>query len=68
MSDTIAKIGDSLRVLREDETAELLNIHVQTLRKWRRDRSGPPFIRLGSRLYGYRVGDVQAWQEARQAA
>lgn len=68
MSDSIAKIGDHLRVLREDETAKLLGIHVQTLRRWRRDGTGPRFFRLGGKLYGYRVGDVQAWQEARQAA
>lgn len=68
MSESIGKVADHLRVLREDEAAAVLNIHVQTLRRWRREGSGPSFIRLGAKLFGYRVGDLQAWQEARQAA
>lgn len=69
MSDeTLPTIADRLRVLREDETAKLLSIHVQTLRRYRRDGTGPSFIRIGAKLFGYRVGDVETWQEQRRAA
>ena len=68
MSDDIGKVAESLRVIREDEAAELLSIHVQTLRLWRRKGTGPRHIQLGQKRLGYRVGDLVAWQEARQAA
>ena len=66
MSDDIGKVAESLRVIREDEAAELLCIHVQTLRLWRRNGTGPKHIQLGQKRLGYRIGDIVAWQEARQ--
>lgn len=69
MSDTsLPQIEAGLRVLSEAQTAELLSVHTQTLRKWRRARQGPPHINLGPRRLGYRAADVLAWQEARRAA
>lgn len=65
--DTLQRIEDRLRVLSEERTAELLGVHVQTLRRYRRAGIAPAFIRVGPHRYGYRVGDVAAWQDQRQA-
>lgn len=64
----IPPIAERLRLLTEDQAAELLGLHVQTLRRWRRARTGPRAVILGARRYGYRLGDIEAWQDARRAA
>lgn len=56
-------------LLSEQQVAELLNISVQTLRRWRRTRDGigAKYIRIG-RFARYRPRDVQAYIESRMAA
>lgn len=66
--ETIPTVAADFRVLREDQAAQMLGIHVQTLRRWRRAGTGPKHLRLGARLYGYRIRDVCTWQEERQQA
>ena len=68
MATDIPKLTESRRVLREEEAARLLSIHVQTLRKWRRAGTGPRHIALGAKLFGYVVQDVLDWQEAQREA
>ena len=46
--------------LTESETARMLSISISGLRKWRRNGSGPRFVRLG-RLVRYLGTDVQSW-------
>ncbi len=46
--------------LTEDELAKLLNTHPMTLLRWRRERRGPPFTRIGRRIL-YRKAAVEAW-------
>lgn len=65
--ETLQKIEDRLRVLSEEHTAELLGRHVQTLRRWRRAGIGPAHIKLGAKGVGYRVGDIEGFQNARRA-
>ena len=65
---TIPPFADHLRVVSEEQAAAILLLHVQTLRKWRRTRHGPPHIAIGAKRIGYRVGDLQAWQDQRRAA
>ena len=64
---TIPAIADHLRVVSEDQAAAILLLHVQTLRKWRRTRQGPPHIAIGAKRIGYRIGDLRDWQDARRA-
>lgn len=64
----IHAIAERLRLVSEDQAAELLGLHVQTIRRWRRARTGPPAVILGARRYGYRIGDVEAWLEKQKAA
>lgn len=46
--------------LTESEAARQLGISISGLRKWRRNGSGPKFVRLG-RLVRYRANDVKAF-------
>ena len=50
-------------IMTEGETASLLRIKRFTLRKWRREGCGPPFIRCGGRLIRYIDNDVVRWVE-----
>jgi predicted DNA-binding transcriptional regulator AlpA len=47
-------------VFSESETARRLDVSVSGLRKWRREGTGPQFIRIG-RLIRYSIEDIQAW-------
>jgi len=50
-------------VVREGEAARLLGVSIAALRRWRRERRGPPFVRL-ERCIGYGVADLQAYLNA----
>jgi predicted DNA-binding transcriptional regulator AlpA len=58
------KIDDN--VLTESEIARVVGVSVSGLRNWRREGSGPPYIRIGSRLIRYSAHDVQAWLDERK--
>lgn len=47
-------------VVREQAAARLLGVSVAALRRWRRERRGPPFVRL-ERCIGYPVADLEAF-------
>lgn len=51
--------GDKLHT--DDSAGETLGIKTPTLRKWRREGIGPPWIRLGGRLIGYLESDLKKW-------
>lgn len=59
---------EDLRVLTEADTAELLGLHLNTLKRMRRKGTGPRVTVLSpgdkGRL-GYQVGDVRRWLESR---
>ena len=50
--------------LTERELADLLKVTVGTVRRWRREHTGPPVLWAGGRPR-YRRGDVDAWLERR---
>lgn len=50
----------STLVVREREAANLLGVSVAALQRWRHERRGPPFIRLG-RCIGYQVSDLESY-------
>lgn len=52
-------------LLSERDAAQFLGVSAVFLRKRRRDGGGPAFVRIGSRNIRYRVGDLQAWIDAR---
>jgi predicted DNA-binding transcriptional regulator AlpA len=56
---------NSLRdLLQEDEVAQLLTVSVAALRRWRVERRGPKYIKLGA-LVRYRRSDVELWISTR---
>lgn len=50
------------------KAAELLGISTVTLARWRAEKKGPPFIRLGPTRVGYPVGRYREWVAARAAS
>jgi predicted DNA-binding transcriptional regulator AlpA len=52
-------------ILTESEAARLLGISVSGLRKWRKNATGPKWIKLG-RLIRYRSEHVQSWLQAHE--
>ena len=46
--------------LNEQEVSKRLNISVATLRRWRLEKRGPMFVKVGS-LVRYRPEDLDSW-------
>ena len=51
-----------MQLLTEQKAAETLNCTVAALRRWRRERRGPRFVKLG-RLIRYNLADIEAYVE-----
>jgi excisionase family DNA binding protein len=43
------------------EAAEYLGVSVATLKRWRGQEAGPPYIQMGERLIRYRQTDLDRW-------
>ena len=52
-----------LRLLKEGQAAEILNVEVATLRRWRWAGLGPRFVKIGSAVR-YDPADLGAFVEA----
>jgi hypothetical protein len=51
----------------EYRVAEMLDVSVEVVRRWRVTRQkGPRFLRLDRSIYKYRLNDVLVWLESRQ--
>lgn len=50
------------RMLRPAQVAELLDVHVETLARWRRKGIGPSAIKAGPRLWRYPVEGLEAYR------
>jgi predicted DNA-binding transcriptional regulator AlpA len=55
-------------LLTPEELAAEFGLQPSTLRKWRGDGSGPPFVRLAYHVVRYRRADVEAWIDSRANA
>lgn len=64
------KLQDSSRTryLSRHEFCEMFNISLGTAERWARIRHGPQPVKVGPRRIGYRLADVLAFSEMRQAA
>ncbi|HYK90508.1 MAG TPA: helix-turn-helix domain-containing protein [Acidobacteriota bacterium] len=51
-----------MQLLTEQKAAEVLNCTIAALRRWRRERRGPRFVKLG-RLIRYNLSDIEAFVE-----
>jgi hypothetical protein len=47
----------------EAETAEALNVSVRTLRKWRQEGLGPPYVKFGRQIH-YSFEGRAAWLQS----
>jgi excisionase family DNA binding protein len=47
-------------LLSPDEVSEQLQVPIETLRRWRYERRGPTFVRVGKAIR-YRQSDVDVW-------
>jgi excisionase family DNA binding protein len=57
-------LGMGERLWTERETADYLSIHVDTLRRMRRSKTGPPYVMVGTKPR-YRPAEVEAWLDRR---
>lgn len=46
-------------------TALFLGLSERTLERWRRDRTGPSYVRMSVRAIRYRLSELRAWRDAR---
>ncbi len=49
--------------LNEQDVSKRLNVSVATLRRWRIEKRGPTFVKIGS-LVRYRPEDLDSWVDA----
>ena len=61
------KLNTHQRLLNEHEVAESCSISVLTLRKWRSQKRGPQYVKIGA-LVRYRPDDVDAWIVAQKSS
>ena len=52
-------------VITEKEVSKLLSISLQSLRNWRCQRKGPPYIKIG-RSVRYPIEDLRKYLESRK--
>jgi excisionase family DNA binding protein len=57
---TTGTMGDDEGLLTEQDAAELLQVNLSTLRRWRRAGAGPPCLEIG-RQVRYRQAAVERW-------
>jgi len=50
------------RAVNDREAAKILGLAIQTLRNWRHNRKGPPYIKLGESVW-YQVRDLLEYME-----
>lgn len=48
-------------LLTPEATAKKLSVSVRTLKEWRRNKYGPPSLRLSHTKIRYREEDLDAW-------
>ena len=60
------KLNTQQRLLNEHEVADSCSISVLTLRKWRCQKRGPKYVKLGA-LVRYRPEDVDGWIGAQKS-
>ncbi|HTW70763.1 MAG TPA: hypothetical protein VME47_12810 [Acetobacteraceae bacterium] len=57
-----------IRYLDRQELCEMFNISLSTAERWARIKYGPRPVKIGPRRIGYKLADVLAFSETRQAA
>jgi hypothetical protein len=63
----VADLCRQLGLLTEEDVAALAGADISTVRNWRSQRSGPPFVKIGRRPL-YRMESFQRWLKEREEA
>jgi len=58
--ETSNQINSGIFLLTETEVSRILQLKISCLRRWRMERKGPNYLKVGSRVR-YRMADVQAY-------
>lgn len=58
---SLRPLPDGRRVYRELELAEMMGIHPQTVRRWRRTGTGPEHFKVNARFIGYTSKAIADW-------
>ena len=53
-----------MKILNEYQAAEKLSLKVQTLRNWRHEGRGLPYVKIGARKIGYLPDDIENFVQA----
>jgi hypothetical protein len=56
---------ESAILIDENQVAEMLDVDVAVVRRWRATNQGPQFLRLARSIYKYRREDVVRWLDSR---
>jgi DNA-binding transcriptional MerR regulator len=57
---------DAREYLTETEVARLLRVSTRSLRRYRAEGTGPPWIRVSERVYRYPREALEAWLQAQR--
>lgn len=60
LPDSGRRMRSEMGLLSEQDLSVLLDIQARTLQKWRSQKVGPDFVRLGKIIF-YRRADVEEW-------
>jgi excisionase family DNA binding protein len=52
-------------LLNEKQVAEYLNLSLRTVRRWRAEGIGPPYVMMAGRYPRYRRADIDQWLQHR---
>ena len=55
------ELENTPQLLDEKEVAEYLGVSFKTLRRWRFDRRGPSYAKVGGKLIRYPYRELKAW-------
>ena len=61
-ADRINKLRDELDLLDRETAAAVLSVEPRTLDDWRQKRIGPPWVKIGGRIF-YRRSSILRWIE-----
>lgn len=56
------------KLLKEYQVARLLNMSLGVVRKWRKEGSGPPYMRIGNNTIRYRESDIKVWLKSKESS
>lgn len=59
--------ANTVSVLTTQQAAHYLNLSLATLKSWRAKKIGPAFVKRGARLIGYRLIDLDAFLDVKNA-